>query len=177
MDNDNNDNCNLTNKTDTLISSGNAWLEIDKQMTYDVATNDVNDNHLVTCQDWIWFDVTGPFGVCMCINSNDTHQYLGDTLQLLLDHAVVNAAEGTYTLTNHIVIHGNIGKHIETPWSKAFSQFSQFAEWGYHVLPEEEYRNVHRIRTENKTLSDLIKAGIRFSHIIHVGEERVGIKR
>lgn len=160
MDNDNND--------DWPIDQ--AWLEIDKKMTYE----DFKENHL-TSQDWIWFEDNTPFGCCMCINSSDTHHHLGNTLKTLLDHAVVNG--NTYTLTQKIVMQGKRGIYAQTPWSTAYTQFNQFAEWGYQMMPEDEYRNIHQIRTSGKRLDDFIKAGIQFSHIILVQEEMIGFKR
>lgn len=143
-----------------------AWLKIDKERTYE----NVDGNDAVKGQEWIWFDDATMYGSCMCINSRETHQYVGDTLKTLLDHAVVDGK--TYILTNKIVFQGNIGRHTETPWYKAYSQFSQFAEWGYQGRPTEEYDNIHQIRTLNKRLADFIKAGIQFSHIIIVDEEQ-----
>lgn len=137
-----------------------AWVDIDRRMTHE----DFKEYHL-TCQDWIWFDDATPFGCCMCINSRESFKYLGDTLQTLLDNAVVDGK--TYTLTRK----ENSGRHTQSPWYTAYTQFSQFAEWGYQMMPEDRYRNVHQIRTFEKTLDDFIRAGIEFSHIILVERE------
>jgi hypothetical protein len=148
-----------------------TWLEIDKRMTYET----FEENDTIKSQDWIWFDDNTPFGCCMCINSRDTHQYAGNTLKTLLDHATVDG--NTYTLTQKIVMQGNKGIYTQTPWDTAYRRFSQFAEWGYQMMVEGEYKNIHQIRTSGKKLDDFIKAGIRFSHIIHVKEEMTGFKR
>jgi hypothetical protein len=160
MDNDNNN--------DVWTHIDHAWHEIDRKMTHE----EFEQNNAIKCEEWIWFDDVTMYGSCMCINSRDTCQYVGDTLITLLDHAVVNG--NTYTLTNTIVIQGKIGIHTETPWSKAYSQFSQFAEWGYEMSPTDEYDNIHQIRTRDKKLDDFIKAGIQFSHIIIVEEDIIG---
>ncbi len=160
MDNDDND------VYDDWPDMDQSWLKIDKEMTYEnVEESDV----VVRYQEWIWFDDATMYGSCMCINSRDTHQYVGDTLKTLLNHAVVDG--NTYTLTNTIVMQGKIGRHTETPWSKAYSQFSQFAEWSYQMRPSDEYDKIHQIRTRDKKLDDFIKAGIQFSHIIIVEDE------
>ncbi|RYE16291.1 MAG: hypothetical protein EOP45_17750 [Sphingobacteriaceae bacterium] len=135
-------------------------------MTYeDLEHNDIQK------QEWIWFDDATMYGSCTCINSQDTLQYLGDILQPLLDYAVKKG--NTYTLTNEIVFQGHIGEHTQTPWTQAYSQFSQFAEWGFQGMPIERYKNIHQIRTSGRCFEDFTKAGIKFSHIIIVEEEKL----
>ena len=144
-----------------------SWLEMDKEMSYEL------EDEAVRAQDWIWFDDDTMYGYNMCISSLDTHQYLASPLKLLLDHAVVDQTRNIYTLTNKIVFEGNVGRHTETPWSHAYSQFSHFAEWGYEQPPDEEYEHIHQIRTRGKNLDEFIAAGINFKYIIIVEEERV----
>jgi hypothetical protein len=127
---------------------------MDNEMTYELSKITDTIKH----QDWIWFDDAQPFGCCMCINTRDTFQYLGNTLKTLLDNAVFDG--NTYTLTQKMVIRINVNPNrgicAQTPWHAAYTRFSQFAEWGYHILKKVEAircRKKIKSNCENKLIS------------------------
>ena len=147
-----------------------SWVATHEKMTSTEITE------AVIKEDWIWFDNITMYGSSMCIHSRDAFEHIGPTIQTLLDHAVKDGNK--YTLTNRFLYKGNVGRQVQMPWSAAYSDMSQFAEWGYQGAGA-AYWNIHRLKIHgNKSwesgLQKLLDAGVKFSHIILVEEERIG---
>lgn len=127
-------------------------------------------------EEWIWFDNNTMYGSETCINSRDALAHIGPTIKTLLDHAVVEGNK--YTLTNKfVVVEDRIDSwtQVQTPWTKAYSEMSHFAEWGLQGMPNKSYRHIRTLLLRHNTLpqklQELVVAGIKFSHIIVVEEE------
>jgi hypothetical protein len=136
--------------------------------------------------EWIYFieDQTG-FGLnktllctadVMCLpNIKKMFDMMINNATVMTDPAPPNNV--VHVLTYQIRWKGDTGMDQPTSWFSAYKSWALFAEWGYEMMPHEDFAQIRTISPEiNKKYpkaKDLKDLGIPISHIILVNYENM----